>query len=67
MLRNYDLDTPRGQQEFQRWVVEIIRNEVNSYVNQVLAERASSANIADGSSLTDSERIARLERTIFRG
>lgn len=67
MLRNYDLDTPKGQQEFQRWVVEIIRNEVNSYVNQVLAERASSANIADGSSLTDSERIARLERTIFRG
>jgi len=67
MRRNYDLSTASGQQEFQRWVVEIIRNEVNSYVRQVLAERASTANIADGSSLTDAQRIDRLEQTIFRG
>ena len=67
MIRNYDLSTVSGQQEFQRWVTEIIRNEVNSYVRQVLADRASTANIADGSSLSDADRIARLERTVFRG
>jgi hypothetical protein len=67
MIRDYDLSTASGQQEFQRWVVEIIRNEVNSYARQVLADRASTANIADGSLLSDTERIERLERTIFRG
>ena len=33
---DFDLTTPQGKQEFQRWVVMIIRNEINSYARQVL-------------------------------
>jgi hypothetical protein len=63
-MNNYDLTTPSGQQEFQRWVTELIRNEVNSYVRQVLFER--NAQYIDTGSLTDSQRIDRLEQATFR-
>ena len=36
-MPDFDLDTPAGKQAFQQWVVNVIRNEVNSYVRQVLA------------------------------
>ena len=36
-IPNFDLTTPSGKQEFQQWLVNIIRNEVNSYARQVLA------------------------------
>jgi hypothetical protein len=35
-MPDFDLNTPQGKQEFQRWVVGIIRNEINSYTRQVL-------------------------------
>ncbi len=35
----YDLTTESGKQDFQRWVTELIRNEVNSVVRQVLFDR----------------------------
>ena len=66
-MRRFDFDSPQGQQEFQRFIVELIRNEINSYARQVLVDRTSSANIADGSTLTDAQRITRLEQAVFRG
>ena len=66
-MPNYDLSTAAGQQEFQRWVTELIRNEINSYARQVLVDRSSIMNIADASTLSDADRISRLEQVVFRG
>ena len=66
-MRDYDLDTPAGRQAFERYIVELIRNEINSYSKQVLADRSSMMNIADASTLSDTDRITRLEQAIFRG
>jgi hypothetical protein len=66
-MRDYDLTTPSGKQAFERFIVELIRNEINSYTRQVLADRASAININDGTSLSDTDRITRLEQAIFRG
>jgi len=65
-MRNFDLTTAGGQQAFERYVVELIRNEVNSYVRQVLADRAATVNIADASTISDADRISRLEQVVFR-
>lgn len=35
-MPDFDLSTPAGKQAFQAWVTNIIRNEVNSYVRQVI-------------------------------
>lgn len=35
-MPNFDLNTPSGKQEFQSWVTNVIRKEVNSYVRQVI-------------------------------
>jgi len=37
-MPDFDLTTPAGKQAFMQWVVAIIRNEINSYVRQVLKE-----------------------------
>lgn len=63
-MPSFDLTTPAGQQEFQRWVTELIRNEVNSYVKQVLFDR--NAQYIDTGSMTDTDRINRLEQAVFR-
>jgi hypothetical protein len=36
-MPDFDLTTPSGKQAFQQWLVNVIRNEVNSYARQVLA------------------------------
>lgn len=36
-MPNFDLDTPKGKQEFQSWLTMIIRKEINSYARQALA------------------------------
>ena len=37
-MPDFDLTTPQGKQEFTKWVVAFIRNEINSYIRQVLKE-----------------------------
>lgn len=78
---NYDLTTSKGQQDFERWIVALIRNEVNSIVRQVLFERnttnitnPTTSDIKPGSSpptpYTEDEiqnlRLDRLEQATFR-
>lgn len=68
-MPTYDLSTAAGQQEFQRWVTELIRNEVNSYVRQVLFDRNAQYIDNKGGAtgtLSDTERIERLEQALFR-
>lgn len=66
MIQNYDLDTPAGKQAFEKYITMLIRNEVNSYVRQVLAERFSSTYIDTGTLTTD-DRVDRLEQAVFKG
>ena len=35
-MPDFDLSTPAGKQAFQAWVTNLVRNEVNSYVRQVI-------------------------------
>ncbi len=65
-MREFDLSTSAGQQAFQRYVVELVRNEINSYAKQVLFDRTSTAYV-EPSTGTDAERLARLEQAVFRG
>lgn len=67
-MQDYDLTTSAGKQAFERWIIELIRNEVNSYVRQVLKDRTATSFIqSDTTSMTDQQRIERLEQAIFRG
>ena len=75
----YDLTTESGKQDFQRWVTELIRNEVNSVVRQVLFDR-NRANIttpttSDTNPITNAPytaqevidyRLERLEQATYR-
>ena len=63
-MQSYDLTNAAGQQAFERWITELIRNEINSYVRQVLFDR--NATYIDTSSMTDAQRIERLESAVFR-
>lgn len=68
-MRDFDLTTSAGQQAFERYIVELIRNEINSYAKQVLFDRNSTSYLDPTSltTLTDQQRIERLEQAIFRG
>lgn len=63
-MRSYDLTNAADQQAFERWITELIRNEINSYVRQVLFDRNST--YIDTTTLTDAQRIERLESAVFR-
>jgi len=76
---DYDLTTAAGKQAFERWAVSIIRNEINSYIQQVLFSRnatnittptTSDTNPNTGVAYTADEllsyRLDRLEQATFR-
>jgi|APGre2960657423_1045063.scaffolds.fasta_scaffold74367_1 hypothetical protein len=63
-MLDYDLSNDQGKQEFERWVTAIIRNEVNAYIQEVLFNRNTT--YIDTGTLTDAERITRLEQATFR-
>ena len=63
-MLDYDLSNDQGKQEFERWVTAIIRNEVNAYIQEVLFNRNTT--YIDTGTLTDNERITRLEQATFR-
>lgn len=63
-MPDFDLTTTAGRQAFEKWVTVTIRNEINSYVRQVLFDR--NATYIDTSDMSDADRIARLEQAVFR-
>jgi hypothetical protein len=78
-MRVFDFSTPKGQQDFQQFITALIRNEVNSYIQQVLFERnatnittptTSDTNPLTGAAYTTAEiqdyRLDRLEQATFR-
>lgn len=47
-MPDFDLTTPAGKQAFQAWLTNVVRNEVNSYARQVLAQANTAESIAGG-------------------
>ena len=47
-MPDFDLSTPAGKQAFQAWITNIIRNEVNSYVRQVIGLANTGETVAGG-------------------
>lgn len=47
-MPSFDLNTPKGQQEFQSWLTMLIRKEVNSYTRQVLGVANTGETVAGG-------------------
>ena len=63
-MQNYDLSSPSDRQEFQRFIIELIRNEINSYTKQ--ANNKNSAYISPAT-LTTAERLSQLESIVLKG
>ena len=63
-MQDYDLSTSSGKQEFQRWVIELIRNEINSYTKQ---SNNKNSNYLDPANLTTAERLDQLESIVLKG
>lgn len=47
-MPDFDLTTPAGKQAFQAWLTNVVRNEVNSYARQVLAQANTGETVAGG-------------------
>jgi hypothetical protein len=54
-MQDYDLSSPSDRQEFQRFIIELIRNEINSYTKQ--SNNKNSAYI-DPATLTDCATVS---------
>lgn len=63
-MQDYDFTNPSDKQAFQRYIIELIRNEINSYTKQ--SNNKSSA-FLNPSTLTTAERIAQLESIVLKG
>lgn len=63
-MQNYDLSTSNGKQEFQRFIIELIRNEINSYTKQ--SNNKNSAYI-DPATLSTAQRLSQLESIVLKG
>lgn len=62
-MQNYDLTSESGRQEFQRWIIELIRNEINSYAK----EATNRGPIKIDTTLTTNQRVSNLESIIMKG
>jgi hypothetical protein len=63
-MQDYDLATSSGKQEFQRFIIELIRNEINSYTKQ---SNNKNSNYLDPANLTTAERLDQLESIVLKG
>ena len=63
-MQDYDLSSPSGRQAFQRFIIELIRNEINSYAKQA---NNKNSNYIKPDTLSDIERIKQLESIVLKG
>ena len=63
-MQDYDLATSSGKQEFQRFIIELIRNEINSYTKQ---SNNQPATFISPAGLTTAERLSQLESIVLKG
>ena len=63
-MQDYDFSNPSDKQAFQRFIIELIRNEINSYTKQ---SNNRSTGFINPATLTDAERLAQLESIVLKG
>ena len=63
-MQNYDLSSPSDRQAFQRFIIELIRNEINSYAKQA---NNKNSNYIKPDTLSDIDRIRQLESIVLKG
>jgi hypothetical protein len=63
-MQDYDLSSPSDRQAFQRFIIELIRNEINSYAKQA---NNKNSNYIKPDTLSDIERIKQLESIVLKG
>jgi hypothetical protein len=63
-MQDYDFSNASGRQAFQRYIIELIRNEINSYTKQ--SNNKNSAYI-DPATLTTAQRLEQLESIVLKG
>jgi hypothetical protein len=63
-MQDYDLSSPSDRQAFQRFIIELIRNEINSYAKQA---NNKNSNYLDPVNLTTAERLDQLESIVLKG
>jgi hypothetical protein len=63
-MQDYDFSNASDRQAFQRYIIELIRNEINSYAKQ--SNNKNSAYI-DPATLTTAQRLEQLESIVLKG
>lgn len=63
-MQDYDFSNPSDRQAFQRYIIELIRNEINSYTKQ--SNNKNSAYI-DPATLSTAQRLSQLESIVLKG
>ena len=63
-MQDYDFSNPSDKQAFQRFIIELIRKEINSYTKQSNNQPASFINPAG---LSTDERLRQLESIVLKG
>ena len=63
-MQDYDFSNPSDKQAFQRFIIELIRNEINSYTKQ---SNNQPATFISPAGLTTAERLSQLESIVLKG
>jgi hypothetical protein len=63
-MQDYDFSNASDRQAFQRYIIELIRNEINSYAKQ---SNNKNSNYIKPDTLSDIDRIRQLESIVLKG
>jgi hypothetical protein len=68
-MQDYDFSNPSDRQAFQRYIIELIRNEINSYTKQSNNKNSAYIDPAVGqpTALSTAQRLAQLESIVLKG
>ena len=66
-MQNYDLSSSSDRQEFQRFIIELIRNEINSYTKQSNNPPARFIDPVGPPAMSTADRLTQLESIVLKG
>jgi hypothetical protein len=66
-MQDYDLSSPSDRQAFQRFIIELIRNEINSYAKQSNNKSSNYIDPIGPPALSTADRLTQLESIVLKG
>lgn len=66
-MQDYDLSSSSDRQAFQRFIIELIRNEINSYTKQSNNQPANFIDPVGPPALSTADRLTQLESIVLKG